>query len=245
MRNDVPTRLARRASKEQGRRSTFAWAHLQAEIGQKNQPAASSEWTSALADPQTTRNRGEKMRSLVCNRPGAVAIEDRPRPQPGEGEVVGSNPSRRRLRHRSSYFPGFAPVPGISAGHRARIVRRSGGQGSWMHHPDRPAGLHHSLSGLRRLCRMPPRQDELLPARSPYWACTSTEAWPDYVCVPEANVARADGVTLDQAAMVEFLAIGAHAIRRAKPRMATAFWSSGRDRSGSAACCSQACKAAR
>ena len=36
----------------------------------------------------------------------------------------------------------------------------------------------------------------------------------DYVCVPEANIVAADGVTLDQAAMVEFLAIGAHAVRR-------------------------------
>jgi threonine dehydrogenase-like Zn-dependent dehydrogenase len=40
----------------------------------------------------------------------------------------------------------------------------------------------------------------------------------DYVCVPEANVAPADGITFDQAAMIEFLAIGAHAIRRATPR---------------------------
>ena len=40
----------------------------------------------------------------------------------------------------------------------------------------------------------------------------------DYVCVPEANVAPADGITLDQAAMIEFLAIGAHAVRRASPR---------------------------
>ena len=39
----------------------------------------------------------------------------------------------------------------------------------------------------------------------------------DYVCVPEANVAPADGITLDQAAMIEFLAIGAHAVRRANP----------------------------
>jgi 2-desacetyl-2-hydroxyethyl bacteriochlorophyllide A dehydrogenase len=36
----------------------------------------------------------------------------------------------------------------------------------------------------------------------------------DYLCVPEGNVLAADGVTLDQAAMVEFLAIGAHAVRR-------------------------------
>ena len=40
----------------------------------------------------------------------------------------------------------------------------------------------------------------------------------DYVCVPEANVVAADGVTLDQAATVEFLAIGAHAAARRAAR---------------------------
>jgi threonine dehydrogenase-like Zn-dependent dehydrogenase len=40
----------------------------------------------------------------------------------------------------------------------------------------------------------------------------------DYICVPEGNLATAEGITLDQAAMVEFLAIGAHAARRAAPR---------------------------
>ena len=40
----------------------------------------------------------------------------------------------------------------------------------------------------------------------------------EYVCVPETNLAPADGVTLDQAAMVEFLSIGEHAARRAAPR---------------------------
>ena len=38
----------------------------------------------------------------------------------------------------------------------------------------------------------------------------------DYVCVPEINLVAADGVSLDEAAMVEFLAIGAHAVRRAQ-----------------------------
>jgi 2-desacetyl-2-hydroxyethyl bacteriochlorophyllide A dehydrogenase len=40
----------------------------------------------------------------------------------------------------------------------------------------------------------------------------------EFVCVPEPNVGAADGVSLDEAAMVEFLAIGAHAIRRAAPQ---------------------------
>jgi 2-desacetyl-2-hydroxyethyl bacteriochlorophyllide A dehydrogenase len=40
----------------------------------------------------------------------------------------------------------------------------------------------------------------------------------DYICVPERNVAAADGITVEQTAMVEFLAIGAHAARRANSR---------------------------
>ncbi|MGF6961564.1 2-desacetyl-2-hydroxyethyl bacteriochlorophyllide A dehydrogenase [Paraburkholderia youngii] len=37
----------------------------------------------------------------------------------------------------------------------------------------------------------------------------------EYLAVPQAFVFKADGVTLDQAAMLEFLAIGAHAVARA------------------------------
>jgi 2-desacetyl-2-hydroxyethyl bacteriochlorophyllide A dehydrogenase len=37
----------------------------------------------------------------------------------------------------------------------------------------------------------------------------------EYVCVPAAFVFSAAGITLDEAAMIEFLAIGAHAVRRA------------------------------
>lgn len=36
----------------------------------------------------------------------------------------------------------------------------------------------------------------------------------EYLSIPEAFVCSADGVTLDQAAMIEFLAIGAHAVER-------------------------------
>ena len=36
----------------------------------------------------------------------------------------------------------------------------------------------------------------------------------EYLCVPRRFVHKAEGITLDQAAMLEFLAIGAHAVRR-------------------------------
>jgi 2-desacetyl-2-hydroxyethyl bacteriochlorophyllide A dehydrogenase len=38
----------------------------------------------------------------------------------------------------------------------------------------------------------------------------------EYLVVPETHLFRAEGITLDEAAMVEFLAIGAHAVARAK-----------------------------
>jgi 2-desacetyl-2-hydroxyethyl bacteriochlorophyllide A dehydrogenase len=38
----------------------------------------------------------------------------------------------------------------------------------------------------------------------------------EYLAVPEGFVRKAEGVTLDEAAMIEFLAIGAHAVRRAR-----------------------------
>jgi threonine dehydrogenase-like Zn-dependent dehydrogenase len=41
-------------------------------------------------------------------------------------------------------------------------------------------------------------------------------AFTEYLSVPEPFVHKAEGVSLDQAAMIEFLAIGAHAVRRAQ-----------------------------
>ncbi|HEY1779419.1 MAG TPA: zinc-binding alcohol dehydrogenase family protein [Roseiarcus sp.] len=157
------------------------------------------------------------MRSLVCNRPGVLTIEERPRPQPGKGEVV--------IR-----------------------IRRAGVCGTDLHifegsHPflEYPRVIGHELSGevadRGPGCTIPIGQQVYI---IPYLSCGVCVAcrrgktnccqrigvlgvhvdggMADYVCVPEANVAPADGVTLDQAAMVEFLAIGAHAVRRANPR---------------------------
>jgi 2-desacetyl-2-hydroxyethyl bacteriochlorophyllide A dehydrogenase len=38
----------------------------------------------------------------------------------------------------------------------------------------------------------------------------------EYLAVPQGFVRKAEGITLDEAAMIEFLAIGAHAVRRAR-----------------------------
>jgi 2-desacetyl-2-hydroxyethyl bacteriochlorophyllide A dehydrogenase len=157
------------------------------------------------------------MRTLVCDRPGEIAISDRPRPSPGPGQVL--------VR-----------------------IRRAGVCGTDLHifegsHPflEYPRVIGHELSGevaeTGPGCAIAVGQQVYV---IPYLACGVCVAcrrgktnccqrigvlgvhidggMADYVCVPEANVAPADGVTLDQAAMIEFLAIGAHAVRRGDPR---------------------------
>jgi 2-desacetyl-2-hydroxyethyl bacteriochlorophyllide A dehydrogenase len=157
------------------------------------------------------------MRTLVCERPGEIAVSERPRPSPGPGQVV--------VR-----------------------IRRAGVCGTDLHifegsHPflEYPRVIGHELSGQVAEtgpgCAIAVGQQVYV---IPYLACGVCVAcrrgktnccqrigvlgvhidggMADFVCVPEANVAPADGVTLDQAAMIEFLAIGAHAIRRASPR---------------------------
>ena len=157
------------------------------------------------------------MRTLVCDRPGDIAISDRPRPSPGAGQVL--------VR-----------------------IRRAGVCGTDLHifegsHPflEYPRVIGHELSGevaeAGPGCALAVGQQVYV---IPYLACGVCVAcrrgktnccqrigvlgvhidggMAEYVCVPEGNVAPADGVTLDQAAMIEFLAIGAHAIRRASAR---------------------------
>ncbi len=157
------------------------------------------------------------MRALLCVKPGELAVVERSRPTPGPGEAL------------------------------VRVMR-AGVCGTDLHiyegsHPylEYPRVIGHELSGevieTGPGCAIAAGQKVFV---IPYLSCGSCVAcrrgktnccqriavlgvhvdggMTDYLCVPEENVAAADGVTLDQAAMIEFLAIGAHAVRRADPR---------------------------
>jgi 2-desacetyl-2-hydroxyethyl bacteriochlorophyllide A dehydrogenase len=157
------------------------------------------------------------MRVLQCVEPGNLVVIDRPEPAAGPGEVL--------VR-----------------------IRRAGVCGTDLHiyqgsHPylAYPRVIGHELSGEIAAtgsgCSIAPGQQVYV---IPYLSCGACVAcrrgktnccqriavlgvhvdggMAEYICVPEGNVVAADGVTLDQAAMVEFLAIGAHAVRRANPR---------------------------
>jgi 2-desacetyl-2-hydroxyethyl bacteriochlorophyllide A dehydrogenase len=155
------------------------------------------------------------MQTVVCRKPGELAIEDRPAPQRGPGEVLVG-------------------------------VRRIGICGTDYHiyegsHPylNYPRVIGHELSG--EVLEAP--QGSVFKAGevvvvNPYLSCGTCVACRngkpnccvklavfgvhcdggmcERISVPEGNLYPADGLSLDQAASVEFLAIGAHAVARSR-----------------------------
>jgi 2-desacetyl-2-hydroxyethyl bacteriochlorophyllide A dehydrogenase len=153
------------------------------------------------------------MTALVCTKPGALAIDQRPAPHRAADEV---------LLH----------------------IRRVGTCGTDYHifeglHPfiDYPRVMGHELSGV--VAEAPAssrlRKDQVVTV-NPYLACGRCIACRkgkpnccmaisvlgvhrdggmcEWLSLPERNLLPAEGLSLDAAAAAEFLAIGAHAIRR-------------------------------
>lgn len=153
------------------------------------------------------------MLTVSCESPGHLVAHDRPRPTRQPGEVL--------LR-----------------------VKRVGVCGTDLHiftgnqpYLAYPRVMGHELSGIVEEAEA---GDDLKPGDPvyvmPYLSCGDCVAcrqgktncctriqvlgvhrdgaFAEFVSVPRRFVGRADGITLDQAAMLEFLAIGAHAVRR-------------------------------
>jgi 2-desacetyl-2-hydroxyethyl bacteriochlorophyllide A dehydrogenase len=154
------------------------------------------------------------MQAVLCVEPGQLALVERTLPEPGPDEVL--------IR-----------------------VRRVGICGTDMHiyrgtqpYLAYPRVMGHELAGE---VVSAPMESDLAPGDPvyvmPYMSCGICAACvkgkpnccmaiqvlgvhrdgglTEYLAVPQAFVAKAEGITLDEAAMVEFLAIGAHAVRRA------------------------------
>jgi 2-desacetyl-2-hydroxyethyl bacteriochlorophyllide A dehydrogenase len=150
---------------------------------------------------------------VTCPQPGSLALEQRDRPVRADGEVL--------VR-----------------------IRRVGVCGTDMHiftgnqpYLSYPRVMGHELAGE---VEEAPAESGLAPGDPvyiiPYIACgdcvACRQAKPncctrirvlgvhtdgglaEFLSVPQAYVKKAEGITLEQAAMVEFLAIGAHAVRR-------------------------------
>ncbi len=154
------------------------------------------------------------MKALVCTAPNAARIEDRPAPQVGEGEVL--------LRMRrvgicgTDYhiFDGSQPFftyPRL-IGHElaGEVVEAPADSGLT---PGQIVTVNPYIAcGTCVACR---RGRPNCCARISVLGVHADGGMTEFLAVPVGSIVTTEGLTVDQAAMVEFLAIGAHAVRRA------------------------------
>ncbi|MFC0409592.1 zinc-binding alcohol dehydrogenase family protein [Roseomonas elaeocarpi] len=153
------------------------------------------------------------MKAVICEEPGRLAVIDRPRPEPAAGEVL------VRIRR---------------VGICGTDYHIFGGKQPFLAYP---RVMGHELSGT---VEQVPAGSALRPGQNayvvPYLSCGHCAAcrkgftnacqnirvlgvhcdggMAEYLCVPEGNVVPVDNISLDDAATIEFLAIGAHAVKR-------------------------------
>ncbi|GAB0117650.1 zinc-binding alcohol dehydrogenase family protein [Acidisoma sp. 7E03] len=154
------------------------------------------------------------MKAILCSKPGTLELIERPDPRPGPGEAlirirrIGlCGTDYHILGGRQPYFA-YPRVIGHELS--AEIVEAPAGSGFT---PGMAVVVMPYLScGQCRACR---RGLTNCCQKIGVLGVHLDGGMAEYLAVPVSNLFPADGLTLDEAAMVEFLAIGAHGIRRA------------------------------
>jgi 2-desacetyl-2-hydroxyethyl bacteriochlorophyllide A dehydrogenase len=154
------------------------------------------------------------MLTVICQTPGMLRAEERARPEPAPDEVL------LRVRrvgvcgtdlHIYTGDQPFLAYPRVM-GHELSGVVEQAPAGSGLQAGDPVFVMPYLSCGRCIACRQGKTN-----------CCVNIQvlgvhrdgAFTEYLCVPHAFVHKAEGVSLDEAAMVEFLSIGAHAVRRA------------------------------
>ena len=151
---------------------------------------------------------------VVCTEPGDLKLECRPRPIREEGEVLVRIRKIGVCGTDMHIFTGNQPYlsyPRVMGHELAGEVEEAPAE-SGLEPGDPVYIIPYIACGNCIACRQ---------AKSN--CCTKIRVLgvhrdgglSEYLSVPQAYVKKANGITLEQAAMVEFLAIGAHAVRRA------------------------------
>ncbi|MDY7579007.1 zinc-binding alcohol dehydrogenase family protein [Herbaspirillum sp. RTI4] len=154
------------------------------------------------------------MLTVICETPGILRAEQRPIPPRGEGEVLLRVKRVGVCGTDLHIFTGNQPYlsyPRVM-GHELSGIVEQAPEGSPLSAGDTVYVMPYLTCGVCVACR-----------KGKTNCCSHIQvlgvhrdgAFTEYLSVPQAFVHKAEGVTLDQAAMVEFLAIGAHAVRRA------------------------------
>ena len=153
------------------------------------------------------------MRALLCSNPFALEVIERepPKPRPGEALV--------RMRRAGvcgtdlHIFEGTQPYfayPRV-IGHELSGEIETAGEAGRFRAGQHVAVIPYLHCGQCVACR---RGKTNCCQKLNVIGVHSDGGMADYLCIPEDNLVDAEGVGLDEAAMVEFLAIGAHAVRR-------------------------------
>ena len=145
------------------------------------------------------------MRALLCIEPGRLAVVERARPSPGRAKCWCGSGAPGVCGTDLHIYEGshpFLEYPRVIGHELSGEVAETG------------PGLRARRSARRSTSSPICRAGSCVACRRGKTNCCQRIAvlgvhidggMAEYVCVPEANLAPADGVTLDQAAMVEFL----------------------------------------
>jgi 2-desacetyl-2-hydroxyethyl bacteriochlorophyllide A dehydrogenase len=153
------------------------------------------------------------MRALLCPRPRELTLIERPKPE------VAPQSALVRLRRAGvcgtdlHIFEGTQPYfvyPRV-IGHELSGEVEAVGEGGRFEVGQRVAIIPYLHCGVCVACR---RGKTNCCAKLNVFGVHRDGGMADWLCVPDDNLVDASGVSLDEAAMAEFLAIGAHAVRR-------------------------------
>ncbi len=155
------------------------------------------------------------MLTVICETPGTLRAESRTEPTRGDGEVLLRVKRVGVCGTDLHIFTGNQPYlqyPRVM-GHELSGVVEEAPDGSALKAGDPVYVMPYLSCGTCHACRQGKTN-----------CCMNIQvlgvhrdgAFTERLSLPEAFVHKADGISLDQAAMLEFLAIGAHAVRRGR-----------------------------
>lgn len=154
------------------------------------------------------------MLTVVCETPGILRVEERAMPERGEDEVLVRVKRVGVCGTDLHIFSGNQPYlnyPRVM-GHEFSGVVEAAPQGGPLAAGDTVYVMPYLSCGTCIACRQGKTN---CCVRIQVLGVHCDGAFTEFLSVPQRFVHKAEGVSLDQAAMIEFLAIGAHAVRRA------------------------------
>ena len=153
------------------------------------------------------------MLTVVCETPGTLLAQDRPMPERGADQVLLRVKRVGVCGTDLHIFTGNQPYlsyPRVM-GHELSGTVETAPEGSALKTGDTVYVMPYLSCGTCIACRAGKTN---CCTRIQVLGVHTDGAFTEYLSVPQQFVHKAKGVSLDQAAMVEFLSIGAHAVRR-------------------------------